>query len=73
MVIKQAKMFMAFTNEQIEEAGQKALERQEKQKAYDKWYLAKTRHDLAEFKRVVRENDLQGQLIPFSQSKEDYA
>ena len=64
---------MAFTNEQIQEAGQKALERQEKQKAYDKWYLAKTRHDFAEFKRVIKENDLQGQLVPFSQSKEDYA
>lgn len=65
-------MIMSFTPEQIQEAGLKSLERQSKQKAYDKWYLAKQRHDLAEMKRVIRENDLVSQLQPFSQSKEDF-
>lgn len=64
---------MSFSEDQIKEAGLKSLERQEKQKAYDKWYLAKARHEMKELKRVVRENELESQLIPFNDSKEDYA
>ena len=65
--------FMSFTAEQIQEAGLKTLERQTKQKAYDKWYMAKQRHELKELKRVIRENELEGSLNPFTDTKEDYA
>ncbi|MDP1728958.1 MAG: hypothetical protein Q8L27_02015 [archaeon] len=62
---------MSFTKEQIEEAGLKSLERAEKQKAYDKWYLAKARWELKELKKAVKEAGL---TIPeFPDTKEDYA
>jgi len=64
---------MSLSDEQLVELGRKVVETRERQKAYDKWYLAKARHDLAELKRVVKENDLESQLTPFNDSKENYA
>lgn len=64
---------MSFNEDQIREEGLKSLEKKEKQKAYDKWYLAKARHELKEMKRIIRENGLENQIQSFTDNKEDYA
>lgn len=62
-----------MTNEEKIALAEKVIARQEKQKAYDKWYLAKQKHLLDELKRVVKENDLESEVAEFGKTLEDFA
>jgi hypothetical protein len=55
---------MSLTTEQKAQAYDRDQVRKEKQKIYDKWYMAKARWDLQELKRVVKENELTTRPFP---------
>ena len=41
-------------------------------KAYHAWRNAKNTHLLNEYKRVLNENDLMGEIVKFDKTKEDF-
>jgi capsular polysaccharide biosynthesis protein len=51
---------------------EKVIARQVKQKAYDRWYLAKQKHELQELRRIVEANELTGEMEEFGKTLEDY-
>jgi hypothetical protein len=63
---------MSYTDEQKLAIAEKVIARQEKQKSYDRWYLAKARHELLELRRVVKANALEDEMVAFDKSQEDY-
>lgn len=52
---------------------EKLLAKHDKQKAYDRFYTAKQKHTIDEYKRLVKENGLEGELVPFNKTVEDFA
>ena len=48
------------------------MKKQARQKAYDKMYLDRQRHNLAELTRIVKDNALEGQMVEFTKTIEDY-
>lgn len=61
-----------MTDEQKIVLADKIIARQEKQKAYDKWYLLKQKHYLAELQRVIKDNDLENEIKEFDKVVEDF-
>lgn len=61
-----------MTEEQKIALADKVIERQAKQKAYDKWYMAKAKHELSELRRIVKENELEGEIAQFEKTVIDY-
>lgn len=62
----------AMTKEEKLALADKVIEQQRKQKQYDRWYVAKQKHDWNELKRVVHENGLEDQLQPFPHTKDEF-
>lgn len=56
-----------LSEKELAKIGAEFLAKQELQKVKDKWYLAKANHVKKEMERVIRENNLQGEIQPFNE------
>lgn len=56
-----------MSQDELAKIGQDTLNKQALQKKKDKWYLSKANHIKREMERLIKENELEDQIVEFDE------